>query len=64
VLEQVMGLAGRCVVVPLRGNYEGMVLAALKGQPELRYRLGFGGTEAAAGISETTRDRAGDARCY
>jgi serine/threonine protein phosphatase 1 len=31
VLEQVMGLAERCVVVPLRGNHEGMVLAALEG---------------------------------
>src|SRR5262249_56299773 len=48
VLEQVIALAGRCVVVPLLGNHEEMLLAALEGQSELRYWLKFGGTEALA----------------
>jgi serine/threonine protein phosphatase 1 len=48
VLEQVVALAERCVGVPVRGNHEGMVLAALAGQSELRYYLRFGGTEALA----------------
>jgi serine/threonine protein phosphatase 1 len=44
VLEQVLALAERCSVVPLLGNHEEMLLAALEGQSELRYRLKFGGT--------------------
>jgi serine/threonine protein phosphatase 1 len=48
VLEQVIALAERCVVVPLLGNHEEMLLAALEGQSELRYWLKFGGTEALA----------------
>jgi serine/threonine protein phosphatase 1 len=48
VLEQVMGLAERCVVVPLPGNPEEMLLAALEGQSELRYWCQFGGAEALA----------------
>jgi serine/threonine protein phosphatase 1 len=35
-------------VVPLLGNHEEMLLAALEGQSELRYWLKFGGTEALA----------------
>ena len=46
VLEQVIALGERCVVVPLLGNHEEMLLAALEGQSELRYWLKFGGTEA------------------
>jgi hypothetical protein len=34
--------------VPLLGNHEEMLLAALEGQSELRYWLKFGGTEALA----------------
>jgi serine/threonine protein phosphatase 1 len=48
VLEQVIGLAERWSVVPLLGNHEEMLLAALEGQSELRYWLKFGGTEALA----------------
>jgi hypothetical protein len=48
VLEQVIALRERCVVVPLLGNHEEMLLAALEGQSELRYWLKFGGTEALA----------------
>ena len=48
VLEQVIALAERCTVVPLLGNHEEMLLAALEGQSELRYWLKFGGTEALA----------------
>jgi serine/threonine protein phosphatase 1 len=48
VLEQVMALSARCTVVPLLGNHEEMLLAALEGQSELRYWLKFGGTEAVA----------------
>jgi serine/threonine protein phosphatase 1 len=39
VLEQVMGLAERCIAVPLLGDHEEMMLAALEGQSELRHRL-------------------------
>jgi hypothetical protein len=48
VLEQVTALAERCIVVPLPGNHEEMLLAALEGQSDLRYWLRFGGTEALA----------------
>ena len=36
------------MVVPLLGNHEEMLLAALEGQSKLRYWLKFGGTEALA----------------
>jgi serine/threonine protein phosphatase 1 len=52
VLEQVTALAERCTAVPLLGNHEEMLLAALEGQPELRYRLRFGGREA-RGVSSS-----------
>jgi serine/threonine protein phosphatase 1 len=48
VLEQVIALAERCTLVPLLGNHEEMLLAALEGPSELRYWLKFGGTEALA----------------
>jgi serine/threonine protein phosphatase 1 len=48
VLEQVIALAERCAVVPLLGNHDEMVLAALEGPSESRYWLKFGGTEALA----------------
>ena len=48
VLVQVIALAERCTLVPLLGNHEEMLLAALEGQSELRYWLKFGGTEATA----------------
>ena len=48
VLGQVIELGKRCTVVPLLGNHEEMLLAALEGQSELRYWLKFGGTEALA----------------
>ena len=48
VLEQVIAVAERCSVVPLLGNHEEMLLAALEGQSELRYWLEFGGAEALA----------------
>lgn len=46
VIEWVMDQtrAGRCV--PLRGNHEVMMLAALRGQMPLKHWLGFGGREA------------------
>ncbi len=47
MLEQVIHVARRCTVV-LLGNHEEMLLAALEGLSELRYRLKFGGTEALA----------------
>src|SRR5712675_42769 len=46
VLEQVLALTERCTVVPLLGNHEEMLLAALEGSSELRYWLRFGGKEA------------------
>ena len=48
VLEQVIALAGRCSVVPLRGNHEELLLAALEGQSELDFWLKFGGLAALA----------------
>ena len=48
VLEQMIALAERCMVVPLLGNHEEMLLAALEGPSELRYWLKFGGREALA----------------
>src|SRR5262245_54685283 len=48
VLGQVIALARRWTVVPLLGNHEEMLLAALEGQSELRYWLKFGGAEALA----------------
>src|SRR5262249_57774024 len=38
VVEQVIALGERCTVVPLLGNHEEVMLAALEGQSELRYR--------------------------
>ena len=36
VLEQVIALAERCAVVPLLGNHEEMLLAALEGQSKAK----------------------------
>jgi serine/threonine protein phosphatase 1 len=44
VLEQVIALAERCTVVPLLGNHEEMLIAAVEGgQSEVRFWLKFGG---------------------
>jgi len=40
----VIALAERWSVVPLLGNHEEMLLAALEGQSELRYWLKLGGS--------------------
>jgi serine/threonine protein phosphatase 1 len=48
VLDQVIALAERCSVVPLLGNHEEMLLAALEGPSEVRFWLKFGGMEALA----------------
>ena len=49
VVEQVIALGKRCTVVPLLGNHEEMVLAALEGgQSEVRFWLKFGGDVALA----------------
>lgn len=45
VIEQVIRLADHCQVVPLLGNHEEMLLAALEGKDDLRYWLKFGGRE-------------------
>ena len=45
VLDQVLALRERCTVVPLLGNHEEMLLAALESGSELRYWLKFGGEE-------------------
>jgi serine/threonine protein phosphatase 1 len=64
VLDQLVALAGRCVLVPLLGNHEEMLLAALEGQSELNYWLKFGGTAALAsyGYSGGPDIRPGDLR--
>src|SRR5208283_1153947 len=46
VIEQVIALADRCQVVPLLGNHEEMLLAALEGKDNLRYWMKFGGKDA------------------
>jgi serine/threonine protein phosphatase 1 len=48
VVEKVTALGKRCSVVPLLGNHEEMVLAALEGQSEVRLWLKFGGDVALA----------------
>jgi serine/threonine protein phosphatase 1 len=45
VIDVLIGLSGRCNLVPLLGNHEEMLLAALKSGSELRYWLKFGGEE-------------------
>ena len=48
VLAQIILLSERCIVVPLLGNHEEMLLAALEGQSDLHYWLKFGGIETLA----------------
>jgi serine/threonine protein phosphatase 1 len=49
VVEQVVALPERCTVVPLLGNHEEMMLAALEGgESEVRFWLKFGGDVALA----------------
>lgn len=57
VLDQVIGLVNRCTVVPIRGNHEEMLLAAMEGHNDLRYWLKFGGSETLAsfGLSADVR---------
>jgi serine/threonine protein phosphatase 1 len=53
VIEQLLALAGRCQLVPLRGNHEEMLFAARAGRDDLRGWLKFGGgrTLASYGIA-------------
>jgi serine/threonine protein phosphatase 1 len=44
VLEQVIALEDRCILVPLLGNHEEMLLTSLDGRCNLSYWLNFGGT--------------------
>jgi serine/threonine protein phosphatase 1 len=46
VMEQVMALGERCLVVPLLGNHEEMLLAAARDRTALRGWLSCGGVEA------------------
>src|SRR6185312_2378282 len=46
--EQMLALHERCVLVPLLGNHEEMLLAALEGKSELNFWFKFGGMEALA----------------
>jgi serine/threonine protein phosphatase 1 len=46
VLDQLIALAGRCRLVPLLGNHEEMLLAALSDREVLRGWLSCGGVEA------------------
>jgi serine/threonine protein phosphatase 1 len=45
VIDLLIDLSRRCHLVPLLGNHEEMLLAALKSFSELRYLLQFGGEE-------------------
>lgn len=51
VLDQILDLQRRCTVVPLLGNHEEMLLAALKDRTALRVWLTCGGAEAIASYS-------------
>jgi serine/threonine protein phosphatase 1 len=55
VLDQIIALRERCTVVPLMGNHEEMLLAALRDRIALRLWLSEGGRETIA--SYTTRLR-------
>jgi serine/threonine protein phosphatase 1 len=46
VIDLLIDLSSRCNLVPLLGNHEEMLLAALESRSELRYWLKFGGQEA------------------
>jgi Calcineurin-like phosphoesterase len=54
VLDQLIGLARRCTVVPIRGNHEEMLLGAREGRSDVQFRLKFGGrdTLASYGLGE------------
>jgi serine/threonine protein phosphatase 1 len=43
VLEQLLALSIRCKLIPLLGNHEEMLFAALEGRSDLDYWLRFGG---------------------
>lgn len=45
VIDLLIGLSGRCNLVPLLGNHEEMLLSAVESGSELRYWLQFGGEE-------------------
>jgi predicted MPP superfamily phosphohydrolase len=45
VIDHLIDLSSRCHLVPLLGNHEEMLLAALESPSELRYWLKFGGKE-------------------
>ncbi len=51
VIERVIALAEHCQVVPILGNHEEMLLAALEGKDNLRYWLKFGGKETLGSYS-------------
>jgi serine/threonine protein phosphatase 1 len=55
VLDQIIALRERCTVVPLLGNHEEMLLAALKDRTALRLWLSCGGLEAVASYSTRLR---------
>jgi serine/threonine protein phosphatase 1 len=55
VLDRVLALRGRCTVVPLLGNHEEMLLAALKDRTALRLWLSCGGGETVASYSNRLR---------
>jgi len=48
VIEQLLTLRERRLLVPLMGNHEEMLLAAMEGPSELRYWLKFGGAQVLA----------------
>lgn len=57
VIEQVIALEQRCIVAPLMGNHEEMLLAALEGKDNLRYWLKFGGMDALASYGYTGEEK-------
>jgi serine/threonine protein phosphatase 1 len=52
VLDQLLALAGRCVLVPLMGNHEQMLLAALESRSERGFWLKFGGGQTLASYGD------------
>jgi serine/threonine protein phosphatase 1 len=54
VIEQFLALAGRCQLVPLKGNHEEMILQGLYNEPTRRCWLGCGGEEMLASYGWAT----------
>src|SRR5205085_119403 len=55
VLDQLIALVGRCRLVPLLGNHEEMLIAAIRDRTALRVWLACGGVETVTSYSHRLR---------